>query len=311
MTPDLTTTYLGLTLRSPFVAAASPLTGDLETLVALEAAGAAAVVLPSLFEEHIERDRPQVDEHLRLVTDATQTLTIPIIASLNGSTPGGWLEYAERLQIAGADAIELNAYSVETDPYASAASIEDQLLRLVHAVRRSVSIPVSVKLSPFYTSLAHVAARLEDAGAAGLVLFNRFVQPDIDLTSLTVRPELHLSSRDEMRLPLRWIAILRGRVPLGLAATSGVQEPEDGIKLVLAGADVVMVASELLRRGPTVLTELRDGLSEWLDQNRYPSVGPARGSLSQEACGDPKAFERAQYVRTLSDAHAGAALRAR
>ena len=308
MTPDLSTTYLGLTLSSPFVASASPLTGDLDALVALEEAGASAVVLPSLFEEHIERGRPEVDEHLALVAAAKHALGIPVIASLNGASPGGWLEYAERLQLAGADAVELNVYSVETDPYASAASIEDQLLRLVYAVRSTVSIPVAVKLSPYYTSLAHVAARLEDAGAAGLVLFNRFVQPDIDLVSLTVRPDLRLSNRDELRLPLRWIAILHGRVPLSLAATSGVQEPEDGIKLLLAGADAVMIASDLIRRGPIVLTELRDGLSEWLDRNRYASLGPARGSLSQEACGDPKAFERTQYVRTLADAHAGATL---
>src|SRR3990172_5248079 len=202
------------------------------------------------------------------VAAAKQALSIPVIASINGVTPGGWVRYADLLQQAGADAIELNVYAVETDPYASAASVEDRTLRLVSRVRSAVTVPLAVKVGPYYTAFANVAQRLADSRADGLVLFNRFLQPDIDLETLTVKPELHLSSQDELRLPLRWIAILSGRVPLSLAATSGVRSAEDVVKLVLAGADVVMVASELLRRGPEVVTELRDGLSDWLPPRR-------------------------------------------
>jgi len=251
MTPDLRSTYLGLELRSPLVASASPLTGNLDSLRALEEAGAAAVVLPSLFEEQIEHDETMVDlvlergaqsfgealtyfpemddyntgpdayvEHVAL---AKQALSIPVIASINGVTPGGWVRYAELLQQAGADAIELNVYAVETDPYASAASVEDRTLRLVSRVNNALSVPLAVKVGPYYSAFANTAARLSDAGAAGLVLFNRFLQPDIDLETMTVKPELHLSSNEEMQLPLRWIAILKGRVPVSLAATSGIQ----------------------------------------------------------------------------------------
>ena len=327
MTPDLRTRYLSLELTNPIVASASPLTGDLDTLAALEEAGAAAVVLPSLFEEQIEHEEVSLHETLELgahsfgealtyfpemddyntgpgryvehVAAAKQALSIPVIASINGVTPGGWVRYAELLQHAGADAIELNVYAVETDTYASAASVEDRTLRLVSRVRSAVTVPLAVKVGPYYTAFANVAQRLSDARADGLVLFNRFLQPDIDLETLSVKPELHLSSPDEVRLPLRWIAILHGRVPLSLAATSGVRSAEDVVKLVLAGADVVMVASELLRRGPQVVTELRDGLRDWLAEREYASVEQAKGSMSQASCGDPHAFERAQYVRTL------------
>jgi dihydroorotate dehydrogenase (fumarate) len=327
MIPDLSSHYLGLELRSPLMASASPLTGNLDSLKALEEAGAAAVVLPSLFEEQIEHDEVTLHETLELgahsfgealtyfpemddyntgpglyvehVAAAKEALSIPVIASINGITPGGWVRYAELLQQAGADAIELNVYAVETDPYASAASIEDRMLRLVSRVRGAITVPLAVKVGPYYTAFANVAQRLADVRADGLVMFNRFLQPDIDLETLTVKPELHLSSREEMRLPLRWIAILSGRVPLGLAATGGVQAPEDVVKLVLAGADTVMVASELLRRGPEVLAELTDGLSAWLEEREYASVEQAKGSMSQAACGDPHAFERAQYVRTI------------
>jgi dihydroorotate dehydrogenase (fumarate) len=222
-----------------------------------------------------------------------------VIASINGATPGGWVRYAELLQQAGADAIELNVYSVETDPYASAASVEDRTLRLVSQVRGAVTVPLAVKVGPYYTAFANFAQRLADARADGIVLFNRFLQPDIDLDTLTVKPELHLSGQEELRLPLRWVAILSGRVPVSLAATSGVREPADVVKLVLAGANAVMLASELLRRGPGVVTELVDGLRDWLAEHEYASVEQARGSMSQAACGNPSAFERAQYVRTL------------
>jgi dihydroorotate dehydrogenase (fumarate) len=327
MTPPLDTTYLGLRLASPLIASASPLTGDLDSLRELEEAGAAAVVLPSLFEEQIEREEvtlhdtlelgahsygealtyfPEMDDYntgpslyVEHVAAAKRALSVPVIASINGATPGGWVRYAELLQQAGADAIELNVYSVETDPYASAASVEDRTLRLVSQVRGAVTVPLAVKVGPYYTAFANFAQRLADARADGIVLFNRFLQPDIDLDTLTVKPELHLSGQEELRLPLRWVAILSGRVPVSLAATSGVREPADVVKLVLAGANAVMLASELLRRGPGVVTELVDGLRDWLAEHEYASVEQARGSMSQAACGNPSAFERAQYVRTL------------
>ena len=329
MSPDLRSTYLGLQLQSPLVASASPLTGNIDTLRELEEAGAAAVVLPSLFEEQVEHEEttvhdmleqgaqsfgealtffPEMDDYntgpgsyLEHVAAAKRALSIPVIASINGVTPGGWVRYAELLQQAGADAIELNVYAVETDRYASAASVEDRTLRLVSKVRSALTVPLAVKVGPYYTAFANTASRLADAGAAGLVLFNRFLQPDIDLETMTVRPELHLSSNDEMRLPLRWIAILRGRVPVSLAASSGVQTSDDVVKLLLAGADAVMLASALLRDGPGLLRKLTDGLGSWLEEREYASVEQLKGSMSQETCGEPRAFERAQYVRALVD----------
>lgn len=339
MTVDLRSRYLGLDLASPIVASASPLTGNLDSLRALEEAGAAAVVLPSLFEEQIEHDQvelhaaleygahsfgealtyfPEMDDYntgpdayLEHLAATKAALSIPVIASLNGISSGGWTRYAELLQQAGADAIELNVYAVETDQYASAASVEERTLRLVTRICSSVTVPVAVKVSPFYTSFANFAVRLADARADGLVLFNRFLQPDIDLETLTVTPELHLSSREELRLPLRWLAILHGRAPLSLAATSGVQTAEDVIKLLLAGADVVMVASQLLRKGPGLLRELTDGLGSWLAEREYASVEQMKGSMSQLACGNPGAFERAQYVRALVGFSPGQVERAR
>jgi len=339
MTVDLRTRYLGLDLAGPIVASASPLTGALDSLRALEEAGAAAVVLPSLFEEQLEHDQvelhaalehgahsfgealtyfPEMDDYntgpeayLEHLAAAKEALSIPVIASLNGVTPGGWTRYAELLQQAGADAIELNVYAVETDPYASAASIEERTLRLVSRIRSSVTVPLAVKVGPFYTSFANFGLRLADANVDGLVLFNRFLQPDIDLETLTVTPELHLSSREEMRLPLRWLAILHGRAPFSLAATTGVQTAEDVVKLLLAGADVVMIASQLLRRGPELIVELTAGLSAWLAEREYESVAQMRGSMSQLACGNPRAFERSQYVRALVGFSPGLAERTR
>ena len=333
MSPDLHSKYLGLELTTPIVASASPLTGNLDTLRRLEEAGVAAVVLPSLFEEQVEHDEitlhdtleagahsfgealtyfPEMDDYntgpdryLEHVAAAKAALSIPVIASLNGITPGGWVRYAELMQQAGADAIELNVYSVETDLYASAASIEDRMLRLVSRLRGSVTVPLAVKIGPFYTALGNVVQRLADTRADGVVLCNRFLQPNIDLDTLTVNPELQLSSRDELRLPLRWIAILAGRVPVSLAATSGVQTADDVVKLVLAGADAVMVASELLRRGPELVADLTSGLRSWLEEREYASVEQAKGSMSQVACGDPHAFERAQYVRALVEYRPG------
>ena len=327
MTVDLSSGYLGLDLASPIVASASPLTGEIDSLLALEEAGAAAVVLPSLFEEQIEHDQvelhsaleygansfaealtylPEMDDYntgpdayLEHLAATKAALSIPVIASLNGVTPGGWTRYAELLQQAGADAIELNVYAVETDPYSSAASVEERTLRLVSRIRSTVTVPLAVKVGPFYTSFANFAVRLADARADGIVLFNRFLQPDIDLETLTVTPQLHLSNHDELRLPLRWLAILHGRAALSLAATSGVQTADDVVKLLLAGADVVMVASQLLREGPGVIRELTDGVREWLEEREYASVEQLKGSMSQLACGNPRAFERAQYVRAL------------
>jgi dihydroorotate dehydrogenase (fumarate) len=326
---DLRSTYLGLELKSPLVASATPQTGNLSSLRSLEEAGAAAVVLPSLFEEQIVHDETTVDlvlergaesfgealtyfpemddyntgpeSYVEHVAAAKEALSIPVIASLNGVSPGGWVRYAELLQQAGADAIELNVYAVEADPRAPAASVEERTLRLVSMVHGALSIPLAVKIGPYYTALAHTAAQLADAGASGLVMFNRFLQPDIDLETMTVEPGLRLSGNDEMRLPLRWVAILRGRVPLSLAATSGVQTSADVVKLLLAGADAVMLASALLREGPGLLRELTRGLAVWLDEREYASVEQLKGSMSQETCGNPRAFERSQYVRAIVD----------
>lgn len=322
---DLRTTYLGLELASPLVASASPLTGDLSSLRALVEAGAAAVVLPSLFEEDLEpapgggtglwpaghrageavsylepAEAGQADTHLELVRSAKRELDVPVIASLNGATAGGWTRFSELLQQAGADAIELNVYSVETDPHASGASIEDSLRRMVSSVRTVVSVPVAVKLSPFYTAFAHVARGLVDERADGLVLFNRFLQPNIDLETLDIEPDLHLSTSEELRLPLRWIALLHGRLDADLAATGGFGTAEDVVKALLVGANVVMLASCLIRNGPRYLEQLTDDLGHWLDGHDEPSVAGLRGRLDQIGCSNPRAFERAQYVRAVS-----------
>jgi dihydroorotate dehydrogenase (fumarate) len=324
MSADLTTTYLGLSLASPLVASSSPLTGDVDSLRTLADMGAGAVVLPSLFEEEVTRgdervanalwshearpgaaaaymthvDRTHLDAYLDLVRDASRELEIPVIASLNGSTPGGWTRSAELLQLAGASAIELNVYSVESDANISGAGVEERTLRLVHAVRQVVTVPIAVKLSPFYTAFANVAQRLAEARVDGLVLFNRFVQPDVDPGTLEVAPGLDLSRREELKLALRWLAILRGRVDTSLAATGGVHTSEDAAKAILVGADAVMLASALLRDGPVRLRDVRRGLEEWLEEHGLTLAG-ARGRLSDIACGDTKAYERAQYVQTL------------
>ena len=325
--PDLRTRYLGLPLRCPLVASSSPLTGRLATLRQLEDAGAGAVVLPSLFEEQLtaeslEIDRlletgagsfgealdyfPDLDDYdtgpgrsLELVREAKQALGIPVIASLNGTTPGGWLEHAKLLEEAGADALELNLYHVAADPEDDAGSLEGRLREVVVAVRRAVEIPIAVKLSPFFTALAHTARELVRAGADGLVLFNRFYQPDVDLEALEVVPRLALSSSQELRLPMRWIAILRGRVEASLAATSGVHTRDDAVKVLLAGADAVMLASALLEHGPEHLRGLEQGIAEWMAEREYESVEQLKGSMSQGAVADPAAFERANYLRTL------------
>ena len=325
---NLATRYLGLDLANPIVPSASPLTREVESLERLENAGAAAVVLPSLFEEQIEHETmavhaalnygaeisaestegyfPEMDDYNTGASDyldklraAKSVLSIPVIASLNGTTHGGWTLYARVLEEAGADALELNIYIIAADATQTGAEVEAEYLRLVEAVRAAVHIPLAVKIGPFFSSMGNMASRLTDAGADGLVLFNRFYQPDIDLELLSVEPNLVLSTSDEMRLVLRWMAILFGRVGSSLAATTGVHTVEDVVKLILAGADVTMLASALLRYGPELISSLLDGLTGWLDERGYESVNQARGSLSQLSSPDPKAFERANYMRTL------------
>jgi dihydroorotate dehydrogenase (fumarate) len=325
--PDLRTRYLGLTLRSPLVASSSPLTGTLDGLRRLEDAGAAAVVLPSLFEEDLTHEALAVngaleagtgvfaealdylpelasydlgpDGYLELVAAAKRALAIPVMGSLNGTSPGGWIEHARLIEDAGADALELNVYQVAADPTLSSADIERRDLELVQALRAELRIPLAVKLSPFFTALAHFAPAVAKAGADGLVLFNRFYQPDVDLDTLEVTPHLVLSTSSELRLPLRWIAILRGQVDASLAATSGVHTAEDVLKVLLAGADAAMLASALLQRGPALLGSLEAGVTHWMEQREYESVEQLKGSLSQRAAPDPESFERSNYRRTL------------
>jgi len=328
MSVDLRTRYLGLDLAHPVVASSSPLTGDLDGLARLQAAGAAAVVLPSLFEEQIDHESLAVHDSLEIGTGsnaesaggyfpeldtyntgpdryldtlraAKQELAIPVVASLNGSSRGGWTTYARLLQDAGADALELNVYLVAADMNATSAEVEDTYLRLVAAVRGVVTVPLAVKVGPFFSSMANMAKRLVDAGADGLVLFNRFYQPDIDLEELQVVPNLVLSTSAELRLVLRWMAILRGRLPASLAATTGVHDALDVVKLILAGADVTMMASALLAHGPDHLATVVEGVRSWFDEQGYESLTQARGSLSQASSPDPAAFERANYMKAL------------
>jgi len=323
------TTYLGLRLRSPLVASASPLTGRLSSLLALERAGAAAVVLPSLFEEEVEDESMRLHErleagansfpeagdffpslefddigpqrHVKLAAAARDALSVPVIASVNGTTPGGWVRYAQLMADAGADAIELNLYSVAADPWRGCASVELSYLEVVQLVRGAIEVPLAVKLSPFLSATAHFARRVVEAGADGLVLFNRFYQPDIDLDSLDVLPRVELSDPRELRLPLRWLAILRPQLPsTSLAATSGVHSGLDAAKALLVGADVVMMTSALLRHGPSHLTRVEAELVAWLAEREYESVGQLRGSVSHHAATDPTGFERANYLRTLA-----------
>jgi len=315
-------------LRGPIVASASPLTGNLDSLRALEDAGIAAVVLPSLFEEQIEHEQidlhellehqthsvgealtwfPELedyntgpDRYLEHLAAAKAALEVPVIASLNGVSAGGWVRYARLCEEAGADALELNVYAVETDPRHSAAEVEERTLALVAQVREAVSIPLAVKVGPFYSAFAHMAQRLAEAGADGLVLFNRFLQPDIDLETLEVAPWLPLSSPVELRLPLRWIAILRGRVEVDLAGTTGVHDWQGALKLLLTGANAVLVASAFLRRGPEVAQEMLVGIRAWMEEREYESLRQLQGSLSQVSCPDPAAFERGNYMRALT-----------
>jgi dihydroorotate dehydrogenase (fumarate) len=327
MSADLRTSYLGLQLANPVVPSASTLSSRIDTLKRLQDAGASAVVMQSLFEEQIEQESLQIhlvlergtesfaealthfpelqdyntgpDAYVRHLELTKRELEIPVIGSLNGSSPGGWIRHARLIEDAGADAIELNVYYVAADPGLTSADVEQRYIDLVAAVRSSVEIPVAVKVGPFFSSMANMARRLVKAGADGLVLFNRFLQPDIDLETLDVDPSLHLSTSEELRLPLRWIAILRGQVDVSLAGTTGVHTWQDAVKLILAGADVTMMASALFRSGPDHLTTVVNGMQTWLDEHGYESVAQARGSVSQAACPDPVAFERSNYMQAV------------
>ena len=329
MTVDLRTRYLGLDLRSPIVASASPLTGEPASPRLLEQAGAAAIVLPSLFEEEVVFEELEInrsleagtnsfaealdyfpniesfagagDRYLARLRQIKAQSAVPVIASLNATTAGGWVRYAKLIEDAGADALELNLYRVAADPARSAADVEADDLALIAAVRTSVSIPLAVKLSPYYSSMANVARHVIEAGANGLVLFNRFYQPDLDLDTLEVVPRLDLSQPWELRLPLRWIAILRPELgpDTSLAATSGIGTATDVVKALMVGADVAMMTSSILRHGADRIRTVEAGLRTWMSENEYESVSQLRGSASSTAVEDPSAFERANYMRTL------------
>jgi dihydroorotate dehydrogenase (fumarate) len=327
MSIDLKSRYLGLELANPVVASASPLTGSVDSLKRLEDAGVGAVVLPSLFEEQIEHEEmaahnlmlygaelspeargffPEMQPHdsgaaryLKLIGDARKVLSVPVIASLNGYTPGGWTRIAKQFEEAGAHAIELNVYFLAADPADTGAAVEQRYVDLVASVRAATRVPVAVKVAPYFSAMASMAVRLVQAGASGLVLFNRFVQPDIMLDELEVAPHLVLSTSDELRLALRWIAILHGRVEASLAATGGAHTADDVIKVLLAGADCVMVASSLLMKGPQHVDTLVRGVEAWMREREYESVAQMKGSLSQRSCPDPDAFERSNYMKAL------------
>ena len=301
---DLTTNYLGLSLRSPLVPSASPLSEKIDNVRAMEQAGAAAVVFHSLFEEQIEAVTPEfrVDPamYLEHITQAKRNVGIPVIASLNCTTLGSWISYARRITEAGADALELNIYKIPTRSEVTGSTIEDIYIDTVRSVRAATKIPLAVKLSPYFSSFANMAASLDTLDVDGLVLFNRFYQPDIDLEKMEVAPSLTLSTPADMRLPLHWIGILHGKIRANLAATSGIYQAQDVIKLVMAGADVTMLCSALMRHGITHIQRIEMDMAAWLEQHQHKSLRELRGVMSQQNCPDPSAFERAQYVRGLS-----------
>ena len=325
---DLTTTYLGMTLKNPLVVSPSPISEHLDSIKKLEDAGAGAIVLHSLFEEQISFLSQELNANLQQgdysfaealtyfpeledykmgpegylghIRSAKEAVKIPVIGSLNGVSTGGWVEYAKEIQQAGADAVELNVYYVPTNPAMSGAQVEDMYVDLVRAVKANVTIPVAVKIGPYFSSLANMAKRLNEAGADALVLFNRFYQPDIDLAKLEVKPDLVLSGSEALRLRLRWVAILFGNIGADLAITGGVHTPEDVIKCMMAGANVAMTASALLKHGIGHLSVLRDGIAKWMEANDYESIAQMRGAMSQKNCPEPAAFERANYMKILT-----------
>lgn len=325
---NIETSYLGLTLRSPLVASASPLSESVDNIRRMEDAGAGAVVLFSLFEEQIRRERETLYEHLtnntesfpealsyfpepetyhagpdqylELIRKAKEAVKMPVIASLNGSSIGGWTKFAKKMQAAGADALELNIYYIPTDPKLTSEEVEETYLEILRNVKAAVTIPVAVKISPYFSNMANMAKKLDEAGANALVLFNRFYQPDIDLETLEVKPNVILSTPQAMRLPLTWIAILYKRIKADMAATSGIHSGDDAIKMLLAGANVTMMTSALLKNGIGHLALVEKQLRDWMEEHEYESVNQLRGSVSQIHAEDPAAFERAQYMRALT-----------
>ena len=324
---DLTTSYLGLTIKNPIIAGASPLNAELDTIRRLEEFGAAAVVLPSIFEEQIEHEDRLIEEliavgsetyaealsyfpvqtayalgpdrYLELVRRAAKAVDIPVIASLNGTTDHGWVHYARQLQEAGASAIELNIYFIPSDLELSGRDVEQRYLNVLKAVRQAVSLPVAAKVGPYFSAPGHMAQQLERGGADGLVFFNRFYQPDIELATLSFRSDIELSRPYEMRLPLLWVGLLAGRVRASLAASTGVESADEVVKYLLAGADVVMTTASLLRHGIAHMKELVAGLESWLAARELHSLKLIRGRMSRHNIGDPTAFERANYIKTL------------
>ncbi len=324
---DLSTKYLGMELRTPLVASASPISQEISHIRSLEDAGVSAVVLYSLFEEQLRQEALELEHDLNAGTEsfaesltyiprpcefhtgsegylnhirkAKDAVDVPIIASLNGATLGGWTKYAKQVEQAGADAIECNLYFIPTNPETSGSEVEKIYTDILREVKSSVSIPVAAKLSPFFSNLPNMAKQFDQMGADGLVLFNRFYLPDIDLEELEIKPSVLLSGPQALRLPLTWIGILYGRIKASLAATGGVHEPEDVIKLLMAGADVTMMCSALLRNGIGHLRHVERGVTQWMEKREYESVQQMQGSMSQLRCPDPGAFERAQYMRAV------------
>jgi dihydroorotate dehydrogenase (fumarate) len=324
---DLTTTYMGMKLNGPLVASAGPLQHNIDKIKAMEDAGISAVVLWSLFEEQIQHEaraldyylehgterfaesltyfpepdeyKLSADDYLAHISKCKDAVDIPVIGSLNGISAGGWIEYAQKMQEAGADALELNVYYIPTSATLTADRVEKVYLAILEAVKDSVSIPVAMKLSPYFSATANMLGKLDAAGADALVLFNRFYQPDLDIHNLEVRPDLKLSTPYESRLPLRWLAVMHGRVDASLAASTGVHSGEDIARMILAGADVAMTTSALLKNGPQHAKTMLDGLKEYMDGKEYESVEQMKGVLSQKNCAEPAAFERANYMKSL------------
>jgi len=333
---DLSTQYLGLSLKNPIVPSASPLSQKIDSIKEMEDAGAAAVVLYSLFEEEIEHDQMELHHHttygteifpealtffpehekyltgpetyLEHIRKAKEAVDIPIIGSLNGTTNGGWLKYANQMQEAGADALELNIYYLVTDPDMSSEDVERKYVEIIQEVKQSVDIPIAVKLGPYFSSLAEFAHRLDLSGANGLVLFNRFYQPDINLDKLEVVPNVLLSTPMELRLPLRWIGILYGKVKADLAATSGIHQGEDVLKMLMAGANVTMMASALLKNGIPWIGKVLKDMENWMEIYEYDSVQQMRGSMSHQSVSNPENFERANYIKALQSYRMSGAL---
>ncbi|HPG39186.1 MAG TPA: dihydroorotate dehydrogenase-like protein [bacterium] len=326
---DLTTNYMGLKLKNPLVPSASPLSKDLDNIKKLEDAGAAAIVLYSIFEEQISYEAEEMDyfltqgtnsyaealsyfpepdnyyrgpeEYLKHIQQAKKSTNIPVIASLNGVSTGGWIDYAKKIEQAGADALELNVYFLATDTKMESRQIENQYKIILQAVKANVKIPVAMKLSPYFSSLARIAKELDEAGANGLVLFNRFYQPDLDLDELEVKPGVVLSSSNDLRLPLRWIAILDDKVKASLAGSTGVHTAIDALKLIAAGADIAQMCAALLLNGPAYLGKVLQEMNRWLETKEYDSLSTLRGSMNQKAVKNPASFERANYMKALNE----------